>query len=244
MVGVQLVHGTWHMTEECGLRKRGRVGPCGRAALKDTARVWVGHMEGQQVRGTACTAVDQAPSGGAVGTTHNTTEIYNQDRGQPAAALSGVAAQGSAAARSPQSPRRPALLLLSGGLSSIPWGLGPGVLVGPPHTFASAIKCQMSNVISGWSSAGHMSSKSKEHTQHPTRNNSAGPSVGSLAPPRATPRLGGVYVSCQYRQHLHLPCSFVLALRELGLRLGVKAQLPLRASSRGVLPGPGALQAG
>jgi hypothetical protein len=65
--------------------------------------------------------------------------------------------------------------------------------------------------------------------------NSAGSSVGSLAPPRATPRLGGVYtcVSCQY-----FPCSFVLALRELGLRLGVKeAQLPLRASSRGVLPG-------
>jgi hypothetical protein len=46
--------------------------------------------------------------------------------------------------------------------------------------------------------------------------------------------LGGVYVSCQY-----FPCSFVLALRELGLRLGVKAPLPLRASSRGVLPGPG-----
>jgi hypothetical protein len=36
-------------------------------------------------------------------------------------------------------------------------------------------------------------------------------------------------------------CSFVLALRELGLRLGVKAQLPLRASSRGVLPGAGDL---
>jgi hypothetical protein len=67
--------------------------------------------------------------------------------------------------------------------------------------------------------------------------NSAGSSVGSLAPPRATPRLGGVYVSCQY-----FPCSFVLALRELGLRLGVKAPLPLRASSRGVLPaGVGAL---
>jgi hypothetical protein len=44
-------------------------------------------------------------------------------------------------------------------------------------------------------------------------------------------------VPCQY-----FPCSFVLALRELGLRLGVKAQLPLRASSRGVLPGaPNAL---
>jgi hypothetical protein len=75
-----------------------------------------------------------------------------------------------------------------------------------PPTFASAIKC-------------HQKSTS----------NSAGSSVGSLAPPpRATPRLGaGVYVSCQY-----FPCSFVLALRELGLRLGVKAPLPLRASSR------------
>jgi hypothetical protein len=73
----------------------------------------------------------------------------------------------------------------------------PGVLVGPPPTFASAIKC-------------HQKSTS----------NSAGSSVGSLAPPRATPRLGGVYVSCQY-----FPCSFVLALRELGLRLGVKAPL-------------------
>ena len=82
-----------------------------------------------------------------------------------------------------------------------------------PPTFASAIKC-------------HQKSTS----------NSAGSSVGSLAPPRATPRLGGVYVSCQY-----FPCSFVLALRELGLRLGVKAQLPLRASSRGVLPGAGEL---
>jgi hypothetical protein len=82
-----------------------------------------------------------------------------------------------------------------------------------PPTFASAIKC-------------HQKSTS----------NSAGSSVGSLASPRATPRLGGVYVSCQY-----FPCSFILALRELGLRLGVKARLPLRASSRGVLPGPGAL---
>jgi hypothetical protein len=53
-----------------------------------------------------------------------------------------------------------------------------------------------------------------------------------IAPSRATPRLGGVYVSCQY-----FPCSIVLALRDLGLRLGVKAPLPLRASSRGVLPG-------
>jgi hypothetical protein len=39
---------------------------------------------------------------------------------------------------------------------------------------------------------------------HPTRN-SAGSSVGSLAAPRATPRLGGVYVLClQY-----FPCSFM-----------------------------------
>jgi hypothetical protein len=44
-------------------------------------------------------------------------------------------------------------------------------------------------------------------------------------------------VSCQYFP----PCSFVLALRELGLRLGVKAPLPLRASSHGVPPGAGAL---
>jgi hypothetical protein len=86
-----------------------------------------------------------------------------------------------------------------------------------PPTFASAIRC-------------HQKSTS----------NSAGSSVGSLAPPRATPRLGGVCVSCQC-----LPCSFVLALRELGLRLGVKAQLPLRARrSRGVPPGPGALEHG
>ena len=93
---------------------------------------------------------------------------------------------------------------------SLPNSLGCSL---DPPPFASAIKC-------------HQKSTS----------NSAGSSVGSLAPPRATPRLGGVYVSCQY-----FPCSFVLALRELGLRLGVKAQLPLRASSRGVLPGPGAL---
>jgi hypothetical protein len=63
-----------------------------------------------------------------------------------------------------------------------------------------------------------------------------------LSTPRATPRPDGwavppCRVSCQY-----FPCSFVLlALRELGLRLGVRAPLPLRASSRGVLPGAGAL---
>jgi hypothetical protein len=76
-------------------------------------------------------------------------------------------------------------------------------------------------------------------TSQKSTSNSAGSPVGSLAPPRATPRLGGVCVSCQY-----FPCSFVLALRELGLRLGVKVKAPLplaRASSRGVLPGAGAL---
>jgi hypothetical protein len=88
-----------------------------------------------------------------------------------------------------------------------------GCSLDPPPPFASAIKC-------------HQKSTS----------NSVGSSVGSLAPLRATPRLGGAAVSCQY-----FPCSFVLALRELGLRLGVKAPLPLRASSHGVLPGAGAL---
>jgi hypothetical protein len=85
--------------------------------------------------------------------------------------------------------------------------LGCSLLVGPPpHTFASAIRC-------------HQKSTS----------NSAGSSVGCWVlstPPRATPRLGGVYVPCQCQ---YFPCSFVLALRELGLRLGVKARLPLRA---------------
>jgi hypothetical protein len=99
-----------------------------------------------------------------------------------------------------------------GGLSSIPWGARWAL---DPPAFASAIKC-------------HQKSTS----------NSAGSSVGSLAPPRATPDPAagrgcwGVYVSCQY-----FPCSFVLALRDLGLRLGVKAPLPLRASSRGVPTG-------
>jgi hypothetical protein len=90
----------------------------------------------------------------------------------------------------------------------------PGVLVGPPPVR----KCHQL--------------PSKEHIQ-----------LGWVVrwvpntPPRVTPRLGGVYVSCQY-----FPCSFALALRDLGLRLGVKAPLPLRASSRGVLPGaPNAL---
>jgi hypothetical protein len=78
----------------------------------------------------------------------------------------------------------------------------PGVLVGrwtigPPHVRNKSVrKChQMS---------------SKEHIQ-----------LGWVVrwvlstPPGRTPRLGGVYVPCQY-----FPCSFVLALRELGLRLG------------------------
>jgi hypothetical protein len=92
--------------------------------------------------------------------------------------------------------------------------LFPGVLVGPPHVR----KC-------------HQIMPSKEHIQ-----------LGwvvrwVISTPRATPRLGGVCVPCQY-----LPSSFVLALRELGLRLGVKSQLPLRASSRGAPPGaPNAL---
>jgi hypothetical protein len=68
-----------------------------------------------------------------------------------------------------------------------------------PPTFASAIKC-------------HQKSTS----------NSAGSSVGSLAPPpRATPRLGGVYVSCQY-----LPCSFVLCTRPARARPSIGGQSP------------------
>jgi hypothetical protein len=62
-------------------------------------------------------------------------------------------------------------------------------------------------------------------------------SVGSLAHPRATPRLGSAAVSCQY-----FPCSFVLApLREAAAaRPSIGGQSPPpapRASSRGVLPG-------
>jgi hypothetical protein len=95
------------------------------------------------------------------------------------------------------------------GLYPIPWGLGCSL---GPSPFASAIKCHQKSTC-----------------------NSAGSSVGSLAPPR----LGGAAVSAVSCQCF--PCSFVLALRELGLRLGAKAPLPLRASSRRVLPGAGAL---
>jgi hypothetical protein len=90
----------------------------------------------------------------------------------------------------------------------------PGVLVGPPHVRKCRQMSPKEHIQLGWVVRWVLST-----------------------PPRATPRLGGVYVSCQY-----FPCSFVLALRKLGLRLGVKAQLPLRASSRGVPPGaPNAL---
>jgi hypothetical protein len=95
----------------------------------------------------------------------------------------------------------------AGGLYLNSWG--GWWMQGGPSPFASAIKCHQKSTC-----------------------NSAGSSVGSLAHPRATPRLGGAAVSCQY-----FPCSFALALRAPGLRLGVKAPLPLRASSRGVLPG-------
>jgi hypothetical protein len=48
--------------------------------------------------------------------------------------------------------------------------------------------------------------------------------------------------TCRVSTSLVAPLYSVLALRELGLRLGVKARLPLRASSRGVPPGgPNAL---
>jgi hypothetical protein len=122
---------------------------------------------------------------------------------------------GPVARRAPPAPRG----RLAVGRGALLNSLGCSLVVGPPRVRKChcAIKC-------------HQKSTS----------NSAGSSVGSLAPPRAsTPRLGGVCVSCQY-----FACSFVLALRELGLRLGVKAPLPLRASSRGVLPGPGALEYG
>jgi hypothetical protein len=72
--------------------------------------------------------------------------------------------------------------------------------------------------------------------------NSAGSPVGSLAPPPGHPTAGrcGRVVPVPPL----LLCSFVPALlREPGLRLGlgVKAPLPLHASSRGVLPRAGAL---
>jgi hypothetical protein len=128
----------------------------------------------------------------------------------------GCIARGSAIQEPPHAaqtgtctPTRPPVAHQGGALpNSLGCSLGP-------FPFASAIKCHQKSTC-----------------------NSAGSSVGSLLapPPRATPRLGGAAVSCQY-----FPCSFVLTLREFGLRLGVKVPLPLRASSRGVLPGAGAL---
>jgi hypothetical protein len=69
-----------------------------------------------------------------------------------------------------------------------------------PPPFASAIKCHQKNT-----------------------SNSARSSVGSLASPRATPRLGGVCVSCQ-----HLPCSFVLT-RPARSRPSIGGQSPTPA---------------
>jgi hypothetical protein len=62
-------------------------------------------------------------------------------------------------------------------------------------------------------------------------------SVGSLAHPRATPRLGSAAVSCPY-----VPCAMVLAPRReaAAARPSIGGQSPPpapRASSRGVLPG-------
>jgi hypothetical protein len=116
----------------------------------------------------------------------------------------------------------------------IPWGARCSLAVGSqwavgPSPSASR-KCH------------HM--PSKEHMGHGTRN-SAGSCVGSLSPPPGHPAAGAgrcavrsaCRVSCQY-----LPCPFALALRAPGLRLGAKVHPPLRASSRGVLPGgPNAL---
>jgi hypothetical protein len=70
-----------------------------------------------------------------------------------------------------------------------------------PPAFARAIKC-------------HQKSTS----------NSAGSSVGSLAPPRATPRLGGVYVSCQY-----FPLPLLLCTRPARARPSVGGQSPTPA---------------
>jgi hypothetical protein len=98
----------------------------------------------------------------------------------------------------------------------------PGVLVGPPHVR----KCHQM--------------PSKEHIQLATRlGRPLGP--GSLAPPPGPPR-GSAVCTCRASTSLSLaPLYSPCASSAFGLRLGVKAQLPLRASSRGVLPEPGAL---
>jgi hypothetical protein len=108
----------------------------------------------------------------------------------------------------------------------------PGVLVGrwaPPPSrspFASAIKChQKSTCNSAGSSVGSWVLSTHTHTRvtgHPT----AG------------------WCGCACRASTQYPsCSFVLAPRAPNLRLGAKAPLPLRTSSRGVLTGAGALAA-
>jgi hypothetical protein len=88
-----------------------------------------------------------------------------------------------------------------------------------PPTFASAIKC-------------HQKSTS----------NSAGSSVGSLAPPLGHPTAGRcvrVVPVLPLLLCLYSPCAS--SAFDWG---SIKAQLPLRASSRGVLPGAGALEYG
>jgi hypothetical protein len=81
------------------------------------------------------------------------------------------------------------------GLSSVSWGAR-----WTPPTFASAIKC---------------------HQNQKSTSNSVGSSVGSLAPPPGHPTAGRCV-----RVVPVLPVLLcTLALRELGLRLGVKAQL-------------------
>jgi hypothetical protein len=89
--------------------------------------------------------------------------------------------------------------------------------------FASAIKHQMSSNI-------------KRARARATR---LGRPLGPYHPPPGPPH-GWAVRPCRASASLS-PLYFVLALRELGLRLGVKVSLPLRASSHGVLPGAGAL---
>jgi hypothetical protein len=77
--------------------------------------------------------------------------------------------------------------------------------------------------------------------------NSAGSPVGSLAPPRATPRLGGVCVSYQPSYQLPVlrtslaPLYSPCASSAFDWGPTPNVQLPLRATPRGALPGPGAL---